>query len=315
MLGRKKRRVTSATTDIHDPLPGAKSSRLDDDPCRRQQLGCNALISPEAPIRRRGLHVLLLFDNETIVTLRSLRYSVNMGRPKEHDIGTGEALLDAAEQIVENDGMTGLSVRRVADLAGTTTRAVYAVFGSKEGLIVALGRRTFNLLAHAMDELPTSNDPASDLVEAGVRVFRTLVVNHPALFKIGLQQRDVPPQLVQQFSAEAENAWFRLGSRFQRLAEQHLLGDQTIHDAAVQFHALCEGLAAVDLRGLLPGGREERLWREALGALIRGFRPTSIERSASHEGSVQSADPAASPNTDRARWSSPAAARSVMARK
>src|SRR5215207_9476693 len=52
-----------------------------------------------------------------------------VGRPKEHDAATGEALLDAAEHIVERGGMAALSVRRVADRAGTTTRAVYAVFG------------------------------------------------------------------------------------------------------------------------------------------------------------------------------------------
>jgi hypothetical protein len=48
----------------------------------------------------------------------------------------------------------------------------------------------------------------------------------------------------------------------------------------------------MELRNLLPDGREERLWREALGALIRGFGPESVERRESHDGSVQSADPA-----------------------
>ncbi|WP_292449187.1 TetR/AcrR family transcriptional regulator [Mesorhizobium sp.] len=217
-------------------------------------------------------------NNETVVTLRLLRYSVKMGRPREHDSATGEALLDAAEQIVENDGMAGLSVRRIADRAGTSTRAVYAVFESKEGLIVALGRRAFDLLAHAMDKLPSSDDPATDLAEAGVRVFRTLVVDHPALFKIGLQHRDVPAHLVQEFRAEAENAWLRLHSRFQRLQEHRLLGGRTIDEAACQFHALCEGLAAIELRGLLPGGQEERLWRDALGALIEGLRPPRAQQ-------------------------------------
>src|SRR6266545_5393910 len=110
-----------------------------------------------------------------------------VGRPREHDEDTGSALLDAAERIVETDGVAGLSVRRVADEAGTSTRAVYTVFGSKEGLIVALGRRTFDWLASAVDELSVRDDPVEDLAEAGVRVFRRLVVNHPALFTIGVQ--------------------------------------------------------------------------------------------------------------------------------
>ena len=53
-----------------------------------------------------------------------------MGRPREHDAGTAAALLDAAERIVESEGLAALSVRRVADEVGTTTRAVYSLFGS-----------------------------------------------------------------------------------------------------------------------------------------------------------------------------------------
>src|SRR6266498_4980937 len=95
-----------------------------------------------------------------------------VGRPRVHDEETGSALLDAAERIVETDGVAGLSVRRVADEAGTSTRAVYTVSGSKEGLIVALGQRAFAWLASAIDALPVLDDPADDLAEAGVRVFR-----------------------------------------------------------------------------------------------------------------------------------------------
>jgi AcrR family transcriptional regulator len=58
-----------------------------------------------------------------------LRYHVKMGRPREHDQATAEALLDAAERTVQAAGLEGLSVRGVADDVGTTTRAVYSVFG------------------------------------------------------------------------------------------------------------------------------------------------------------------------------------------
>lgn len=201
-----------------------------------------------------------------------------MGRPKEHDEATGAALLDAAERIVEADGMAELSVRRVAELAGTSTRAVYAVFGSKDGLIVALGRRAFDRLAAAMDELPAGDDPAMDLVESGVRVFRRLVVHHPALFKIGVQHNDVPAELIPQFRDEAANALARLHWRVQRLHERRPLDDRSISEATTQFHALCEGLAALELRGILASGQEEHIWRNALTALIAGIS-SPLERS------------------------------------
>jgi AcrR family transcriptional regulator len=105
-----------------------------------------------------------------------------VGRPRRHAERTARALLDAAERIVESEGLKALSVRRVADEAGTTTRAVYSLFGSKQGLVIALGKRAFELLGTAIAALPTTPDPAADLVEAGVAVFRRFAVEHPSLF-------------------------------------------------------------------------------------------------------------------------------------
>src|SRR5215475_13893329 len=98
-----------------------------------------------------------------------LRYAfVVVGRRKLHGEQTAEALLDTAERIVEADGIDALTVRRVADGAGTTTRAVYSLYGSKEGLIVALGLRAFDYLRTGLEARPQTADPAADLVDAGV---------------------------------------------------------------------------------------------------------------------------------------------------
>ena len=194
-----------------------------------------------------------------------------MGRPREHDQQTAVALLDAAERIVLLDGLDGLSVRRLADDVGTTTRAVYSLFGSKDGLLVALGTRAFELLGAAINELAVTDDPAADLVEAGVAVFRRFALEHPTLFRIGVQHTLPSPELARQFSAAAAEAFAGLEARMTRLEEARLLGARTVGDAACEFHALCEGLAAVELRALMPPRQEVRIWREALTALVAGF--------------------------------------------
>src|SRR5450759_855438 len=103
-----------------------------------------------------------------------------MGRPRLHDERTGAALLEAAEGIVETDGPEALSVRRVADEVGTTSRAVYTVFGSKLGMVVALGSRAFDLLGAAVEALPVTDDPAADLVASGVGGCPTSAPHPPA---------------------------------------------------------------------------------------------------------------------------------------
>ena len=85
-----------------------------------------------------------------------------MGRPREHDERTRAALLAAAERIVAEGGPAALSVRAVADAAGTTTRAVYSLFGSKDGLLVeALARDAFEFLYHRDREARGDRRPGS----------------------------------------------------------------------------------------------------------------------------------------------------------
>ena len=192
-----------------------------------------------------------------------------MGRPREHDERTAEALLEAAERIVEVAGLEALSVRGVADEIGTTTRAVYSLFDSKEGLVVALGIRAFEMLGAGIDALPTTADPAADIVEAGVAVFRRFAIGHPSLFRIGVQLSS--SQLRDRFSAAAAKAFAGLEVRMTRVNDAGLLGPRNVRDAACEFHALCEGLSAVELRSQMTPGEEERIWRDALTALVAGF--------------------------------------------
>ena len=112
-----------------------------------------------------------------------------MGRPREHDESTRVALLAAAEPIVADRGAGALSVRAVADAAGTTTRAVYSLFGSKDGLLVeALARDAFEFLHTEIGKLDETDDPVADLIDVGLLVFRRLVREHPALYRIAFQR-------------------------------------------------------------------------------------------------------------------------------
>lgn len=69
------------------------------------------------------------------------------------------ALLDAARQLLETEGLPALTVRRVADAAGCTTMQVYSRFGGKEGLLRALFDEGFALLAQAQQAIPSSLPP------------------------------------------------------------------------------------------------------------------------------------------------------------
>jgi AcrR family transcriptional regulator len=193
-----------------------------------------------------------------------------MGRPREHDERTAAALLAAAERAVEEGGPEALSVRGIAAEVGTTTRAVYSLFGSKDGLIAALGVRAFDFLRDGLGALALIDDPLVDLVETGL-VFRRLAIERPALYSIGVERnvRDLPPW--QPVCDAADTAFAKLVARVARLEDAGLLGGRTVMEATLEFQALCEGLVTLERRGIPRSVDPERMWRGGLGSLIAGF--------------------------------------------
>jgi lactam utilization protein B len=108
-------------------------------------------------------------------------------------------------------------------------------------------------------------------VEAGVSGFRCFVVDHPALFHLGIQQTDATDEQRAQIGTAAAGAFTVLQSRVARLHPHGQLGTRSVDEAATAFHALCEGLAALEIRGTLPAQAAEQLWRNALTALVHGL--------------------------------------------
>jgi AcrR family transcriptional regulator len=197
-----------------------------------------------------------------------------VGRPREHDEETRAALRAAAERLVAEGGADALSVRAAAAEAGSTTRAVYSLFGSKEGLVAAVAQTAFEYLYDEIDRLPVTDDPAADLVAIGTKVVRRLALDHPGLFRIAFQRiagLHPDPGLV----AARERAWVQLQAAVQRLQDAGLLGTKAVPDAAREINAMWEGLANAELRGevlrIMPKGEEERAWVDALMTVVRGF--------------------------------------------
>jgi AcrR family transcriptional regulator len=199
-----------------------------------------------------------------------------VGRPREHSDETRTALRVAAERLISEGGIEAFSVRAVAEAVGTTTRAVYSLFGSKEGLLIdALAQSAFEFLADGIDELAETDDPVADVVAVGIEVFRPLVLEHPALYRIAFQ-RIAGFRAGPEVTAARERAWARLNRRVERLERAGRLGTKTVTEAAVEVNAMMEGLANAELRGailrLLPAGQEEATWHEALHTVVRGLQ-------------------------------------------
>jgi AcrR family transcriptional regulator len=94
----------------------------------------------------------------------SAEFAKNSGAPHLR-----EALLDAAREIFQTEGLKGLSVRRLADAAACTTMAVYSRFQGKDGILGELFDEGFEKLAmaqQAVDPKLTKRDRVLGLCRA-----------------------------------------------------------------------------------------------------------------------------------------------------
>jgi AcrR family transcriptional regulator len=74
---------------------------------------------------------------------------------------TRETLLQAASEEVERDGWTQASLESVAERAGVTKQTALRHFGSKEGLLDAVIRRTSTIVVKERAEAPIGDIPGA----------------------------------------------------------------------------------------------------------------------------------------------------------
>ncbi|GAA3245052.1 TetR/AcrR family transcriptional regulator [Pseudonocardia petroleophila] len=86
-----------------------------------------------------------------------------MPRPKVHDAALRERLLDRAGTLLSGGGPEALSLRTLAQDCGTSTTAVYALFGGKPALLDVLHTRAVHDLAERLDAVEPAADPVEHL--------------------------------------------------------------------------------------------------------------------------------------------------------
>jgi AcrR family transcriptional regulator len=191
-----------------------------------------------------------------------------MGRPREHDTATRDRLLEAAARLSADEGWNAVTVRRVAAEAGTTTRAVYSLFGSKQGLEEELHQAMFERLLELMRATPTTADPRADLLELR-HAYRTWATEHPDRYAALMRFSGPHAAARSPEGLAARAATTQLRQVIARCAAAGLVADHDVDRLATQWRAVAHGLAEFENRGRLPDG--DQAWYSVLAAIIDGY--------------------------------------------
>ncbi|WP_327588043.1 TetR/AcrR family transcriptional regulator [Nonomuraea sp. NBC_00507] len=195
-----------------------------------------------------------------------------MGRPREHDEQTRRALLAVAGDLLASEGSAGVSVRRVSQEAQTTTRAVYSLFGDKEGLLRALYQQAAETMRRHHEAVPEHDDPLVEITALAL-AYRTAAREEPNLYGLFMSGSVPGFRPVGDDARLARRSLARVVQALQRFADAGELPGRDPRLVGQQLWGLVHGLATLELQGHLgPSDQAEARWRDAVLATVTGYR-------------------------------------------
>ena len=194
-----------------------------------------------------------------------------MPRPKQRTPELRDRVLQVAVSTLNQDGLSGLTTRRVAERAGTSVPAVYEFFGDKSGLLRAVFFEGFRMLRRQLIAVPETDDALAD-VQRLIPVFRRFCLDYPALARVMFSRpfQDFNPG-PEELAASPSVREIFVG-RIKRCTDAGLLTGDPV-DIAHVLLALAQGLAVQE------GGRwlgkskasVNRRWEVGVTGILRGF--------------------------------------------
>ncbi len=170
------------------------------------------------------------------------------------------------------EGPAGLTVRRLAELSGTSASAVYSLFGDKWGLVEAMFNEGFRRLSQRFAELRPTSDPAADLLALG-QAFRAGALANPHLYDLmfGCPFPEFHP--AEPNATAALGTFTALVAGVQRCLDAGLLGGGDAMQLALFLFGQVHGLTGLELNGWLgPREQADRLWDLAMRVTFEGLR-------------------------------------------
>ena len=177
---------------------------------------------------------------------------------KAHTADLATRLVDEAGRILSTEGAAALSLRRLATATGTSTMAVYTLFGDKPGLLRAMYRAGFERLGETIrTAVEGVDDPLTALADLGYAYRRAALAN-PHLYDLmfGRPVASFEPDPADKEVAEA--TYRPLVDAVQRCVDSGALVASDAEQAAFFLWAVTHGMVSLELAGQLPGDEAAR---------------------------------------------------------
>lgn len=188
-----------------------------------------------------------------------------------HDDALRTRLLDEAGRLLSDEGPAALSLRRLAKDVGTSTTAVYSLFGSKSALVRAVFLEAFGRFGARLDAVPRTSDPIADVISLGI-AYRESALAEPHLYAVMFGR------MIPEFEPEPEDKAVAVATMNPLVdAVKRIVADRGLTDVipeivAIGLWAQAHGLVSLELGDNMPDGFDMATHYEyMLAAAARGW--------------------------------------------
>ncbi len=198
-------------------------------------------------------------------------------RRERRRLALRDAILDAAQSIVRDDGLHSLTMRRIADAIDYSPASLYAHFESRELLLAALCREGLAALRLALEEsIQGLRDPRARLAALGAayvrfarerpEMYRLIFMENPALTKGVFESIDSDDAAQALALIAAPFTDLRVAGTIRKSANSARLADLlwTIVHGIASLRLACPGL---------PATGDATLIATAIATLVDGSQP------------------------------------------
>jgi AcrR family transcriptional regulator len=183
---------------------------------------------------------------------------------KTHTADLAARLVDEAGRLLGREGAAALTLRRLATASGTSTMAVYTLYGDKQGLLRAMYRAGFERLGAALRAAADGpDDPLEALVALG-HAYRDTALANPHLYDLmfGAAVPGFVPD--EDAKAVAEAAYQPLVDGVARCLETGQFGGTPAERIALHLWSVSHGMVSLELAGHLPATDPGAAYVEAM---------------------------------------------------
>lgn len=185
------------------------------------------------------------------------------------------SLLDVAVGLLDTEGFSALTMRRIAVEAGCSTTVLYRLFGAKDGIAGAVYREGFARLRHRLETVPRATgpdaDPAAHLAAVGLAYREAALVERN--FYVVMFNEAIPNYVPDDAARRAAAASLDvLRDAIRACAEAGILrADSDVDEVADVLWAASHGVISLELGGHFSAELGEQRFRALTASALSAY--------------------------------------------